>query len=362
MQYLIAVTLAFSVGVNSYFLYTNFAILIAVAWAITEVVQFFLPRKWWSIPIKSLVQVISLLLTILCMTGMLNNDANVYTNVTSDQQEVDRQLAVLDADIQRLELESYQSRDPQYIVARQELLDKLIVLGTTPFTYYGKRQPDTFAEASQNCKPTTDRGRKVTRDYPSTCSALLATTAKLDALELQYNSESARLTELKKAQDARAELYRTRPKLGQDNSQVLTNRLSEVFNLGSIGPNLLVFLTIAIAIAITAVNYAASLGLILAAPLTRETMRTGAGLTGYNPADALGFVEIPDNLGVNTKPDSLFAAVLAKTIAHHQPGHPINKDKIKSYHKCSNDIAQAVINTLASNNMLEKESRCWKWI
>lgn len=359
---LVTLTLGLSVILNTYFLTTNLHWTVGLIWAAAEIVAFALPRAWWSVPIKSMVQLLSGLLTFMFMSSLIQADTNMLTQTQTSQDNTAIRLKQIDTRMSQIAPDNeYTSVDLVYSDKRVLLENKLHRLHNTSFTYHNKRLPESFQEASQDCTGGSKKSAKVTRDYPSVCSDIAKTKAALILLDKQYNSESERQKELSRLTADRTTLVEDLPKLGQNNIKGLTSMLSTTFNISSLADNLLIILTFGVCLVVFAVNLAFSLKAVVPQRFDPKTMGTASGLAGFSPDQVLSTLVIPINLSCSTTEDSKFAAVLAETVRHHKPGQPVNKKTIQSYKKCSNNIAQAVIYTLAYNKLLQKDNQSWQW-
>ena len=347
MEYLLRyTTLTLSVGVNAFFLHSNIATIIALVWAVAEIVAFVFPPKWWVIPIKFFIQVLSFVFTCMFLTGEFQQAGDTHQETATSIAEAQRKLANIDKQITAAN-EFYESDDPKYIEERDRLEDRLVNLRNTPYTYYKKKQPLAYYEATNECNPQTKKQHKIFRDYPEVCSKITRYNDELITLGNRYNSVASQRSYIAGLEDKRAEIMEDWPKLGQNNISTLTSRLASQFNLTGVTDNVLLLLTFCIAGVLAWIN----LGLSLNPPKPAETTRTDDGL-----------MKIPEIKKVCTEPDSKYMQCLTAFNEQADRSQPINKQAVKGVHPCSNNIAQAVINTLAHNNRIVKQNKQWHWV
>lgn len=339
-------TLALSVGVNAYFLSTNIAVIMAIVWALAEVFAFVFPPHRWVIPVKFAVQFLSFVFTCLFLTGQFQHAGDTHDQVITSVAEYERSLANIDSQIERA-THQFESTDPAYIAERDRIEDKLVNLRNTPYTYYKKPQPQAYYEATNECNPTTKKQHKIYRDYPKVCSQITASMDKLITLQNRYNSVNKQQELIASLENKRAELIEDWPKLRQNNIATLTSRLTGQFNLTGITSNLLLLLAFCVAGVIAYIN----LGLSLSSRKPAKSTRTDAGQ-----------LKIPPIKNVCTTPGSKYAQCLTAFNEKADRSQPINKQSVQAIHTCSNNIAQAVINTLAHNGLIIKQNKQWHWV
>ena len=358
---LAGLTLFLGVGLNAFFLYTNTHPSIAAAFALAEIAFFSLVPNWYTAILKGVAQVLSVTITFMLFASIIQDDTQAVSRHAMTTTNTQMQINQIDARLTAIQIGSYISADPEYQDAHAKLNNRLTRLKNTQFKYYGKPLPESFWEASNGCTKSTSKSAKVTRDYPSVCSNLKRTTDELTALDVQYNSESNRQSELNRLQSKRNALVADSPNLGQNNLKGLTDNLSGSLNISGLADNLMLIMAFVISCFIGLANMVFSLRLATPVEFDPENMRTGQSFVGYDSEQVLSSLLIPPTVKVNTDADGKFALVLAETVRHHTTGMAVNKKTIQSYQKCSNDIAQAVINTLAHNNLLEKDNQSWQW-
>ena len=358
---LAGLTLFLGVGLNAFFLYTNTHPSIAAAFALAEIAFFSLVPNWYTAILKGIAQVLSVTITFMLFASIIQDDTQAVSRHAMTTTNTQMQIDQIDARLTTIQIGSYISTEPKYQEDHAKLNNRLTRLKNTQFKYYGKTLPESFWEASNGCTNSSKKSAKVTRDYPSVCSNLKRTTDEMTALDMQYNSESNRQSELNRLQSKRNALVADSPNLGQNNLKGLTDNISGSLNISGLADNLMLIMAFVISCFIGLANMVFSLRLATPVEFDPENMRTGSGLRPYDSEQVLSSLLIPPTVKVNTDADGKFALVLAETVRHHTTGMAVNKKTIQSYKKCSNDIAQAVINTLAHNNLLEKDNQSWQW-
>ena len=348
-------TLTLSVVLNTLFLNDYLSWVAGAAWAIAELAVFVIPRNFLSIIIKSTVQVLSFAMTFLFISSFVQQADTQVQDVTRSVASYQQQVDEIDVRLEVITLNGYTSTDPAYHTKKIALETRLHQYKNTSYKYYGKARPESFWEVTNNCNPNGPVSAKVTKDYASTCRGITRIEGEIELLDNTYNSESVEADEVRTLKAKRVQLYEDWPKLGQNNIKGLTSKILASFGLSDDDDMLLIFLVFGLCLVVTSTNLYFSLR-------GTEMPRFANNWRGLGSPVPMGQMKIPNGLGVNTEPGNKFHQVLENVMSERCDGCVVNKPYVQHITPCSNNIAQAVINTLSYNHLIKKDGNQWMWV